>query len=51
MEAATQVWKTDAIGQWSEPADFTVTRDRIVVYAERPLSVPDDDPSRRASTS
>lgn len=34
MEATTLQWNLDKLGQWSEPSEFEVTRERIVAYAE-----------------
>ena len=33
MSTTTSTFKTDAIGKWSEPVEFEVTRDRIKQYA------------------
>jgi acyl dehydratase len=45
MESATLQWNLDKLGQWSEPAEFEVTRERIVAYAE---ATNDDHPAHRA---
>lgn len=45
MEAATHGWSTAKVGQWTEPADFAVERERIVAYAE---ATNDEHPAHRA---
>lgn len=38
-------WKLDALGRWSEPSEFEVTRERIVAYAE---ATNDEHPAHRS---
>lgn len=45
MSTTTQLWNTDAVGRWSEPADFRVERERIAAYAE---ATNDEHPAHRA---
>lgn len=45
MTMSTSDWGLDKLGQWSEPARFEVTRERIVAYAE---ATDDEHPEHRA---
>ncbi len=46
MEASSPArWKTERLGEWTEPVDFEVTRERIAAYAE---ATNDEHPAHRA---
>jgi hypothetical protein len=46
MSTSTELqWKLDKLGQWSDPAEFEVTREKIIAYAE---ATNDEHPAHRS---